>query len=128
MTKPEVLLSCLLALAWLWRIGSSMYSSYTISVAITPSYFGNGVKIFITALQIITEVILDLMPLSGFPRISLAHRIMGIPSQAYTLYYANKYIGPTLDSRRVTILIYVISILCFLETVYKINSDWSRIE
>lgn len=128
MPTPETLLTALLVLAWSWRIGSSFYSSYSISEFVTPICFGNNVKLFITAIQIIVAVVLELMPLSEFPRVSLAHRILSIPPQAYTLYYANRYIGPTLDSRRVTIFVYIISILCILETVYKINLDWSRIE
>lgn len=128
MPRPEAFLSALLVLAWTWRIGSSLYASYSLSEAITPTCFGNNVKTGLAVLQICAIVILDFLPLSNFPRISLAHRIISIPTQAYTLYYANKYIGPTLDSRRVTIVLYIISVLCILETVYKINVDWNRIE
>lgn len=128
MPSPEALLSFLLILAWSWRIGSSIYSSTSISEFITPTCFGNNAKLFVAALQIIVAFILNIMPLSEFPRLSLVHTILGIPSQAYTLYYANRYIGPTLDSRRVAIFIYIVTVLCILETVYKINIDWSRIE
>lgn len=128
MPRPEELLACVLVFAWVWRVGSSVCSSYAISDAITPSYFGAGVKTSLAALQVFSGLVLDLLPLSEFPRASLARRILSIPSQVYTLYYANVYIGPALDSRRFTIFIYLLSLLCILETAYKINNDWNRIE
>lgn len=128
MPPPNHLVTGVLTVAWIWHICSSLYSSYSISEKITPTQFGAGVKLFLTGVQLFAAFLMDVLPLSEFPKISLAHRLLSIPSQAYTLYYANKYIGPTLDSRRVTIVVAIISVLCVLETIYMISLDWSRIE
>ncbi|CAK1555034.1 unnamed protein product [Leptosia nina] len=128
MPDPEAVLAGLLACAWLWRIGSTVYAAYSISNAVGPDCLGTNFKHFVAGLQILITLVVNLIPLSKFPRISLATRFISIPSQACTLYYANAYIGPLLDSKRVTVLLYAMTLLSILETVYKVTLDWSRIE
>ncbi|CAG4955187.1 unnamed protein product [Colias eurytheme] len=128
MPQTETLLTGLLACAWLWRICSSIYAVYSISSAVSPECFGTKFKIYLSAFQLLLTIVMSLIPMSNFPRISLMYRIISIPSQAYTLYYANVYIAPIIDSQRVTVFLYVITVVCVVETAYKIKMDWSRIE
>lgn len=128
MSTPEVVLTGLLQLIWLWRIFSTFYSSYSISGLVTPESASAWVKSVVTFSVMATSVFLQFIPREEYPRVSLASRLLSIPSQCYSLYFAHKYVGGALDSRRVNIFLYVITFLIILETLYMLSIDWSRIE
>lgn len=128
MSNPETVLTWLLYLFWMWRVCTFLYSSYSISDVMTPSCASGRVKSYVMFSVMASCVLLQLVPTAQFPRVSLAKRIISIPSQGYSLYFAHRYIGRTLASQRVTIFLYVVTVLSILETLYMIKSDWNRIE
>lgn len=128
MTNPEAFLTGLLYFFWVWRIGSFLYSSYSVSESVTPSCAGTGVKLVVMVLLMSSSLLLHLVPLAEFPRLSLANRIISVPSQVNSLCFLHRYVGPTLDSKRVTVLLCIVSVMSIVETIYMIHVDWNRIE
>lgn len=76
----------------------------------------------------ITSSFLQLVPLQRYPRLSLANRILSIPSQFYSLYVANAYVAPAVKVTWFTVITVTITIVSVMFTAFGIYTDVQKIE
>lgn len=128
MSNFEKFITTSFYLFWTWRVCSFLYSSYSVSETITPANAGTKIKTFLMMCLMVASMILHAMPLKESPRLSLANTIVSIPSQLHTILFLHQYVGPTIDSARFTVALYIMSFLSVVETLYLIYVDLERME
>ncbi|KPI96058.1 hypothetical protein RR46_06792 [Papilio xuthus] len=109
--RPEEALAGLLIACWGWRIWSLIYSSYSIADVLTFKSSSVTPRVVVTGTLIIVSLFFHIVPPSEFPLFSLINKVLSIPSEMYTLYFAHRYVSPALNSRRFTALLYFLTIL-----------------
>lgn len=125
---PEETLAGLLLACWGWRIWSLFYSSYSIADVITFKSSSVTPRLLVTGTLIVISLFLHLVPPSEFPLLSLINKLLSIPSEMYTLYFAHRYVSPTLNSRRFTVVLYLLTILSVITTLYSIYVDLEKLK
>lgn len=120
----EYITHCLL----IYRVICVFFANYSASQAITPKKIFLYLRLVLEALMTIASSFLQLVPLKLYPRLSIANRILSIPSQFYTLYVANAYVAPTLKVTWITVTIVTITIMSVMLTAFGIWTDVQKIQ
>lgn len=115
-------------LFWTWRILSFLYTTYKVYVSATPTNTGYKVRSFITVSVMLLPLLVRALPWQKSPHLSLINTIWSIPSQVFSILFLNRYIARPLDSRRINILVYTISFIFVIETLYLIHFDLARMK
>ncbi|CAH2034400.1 unnamed protein product, partial [Iphiclides podalirius] len=127
MSSPEGALTALLIACWGWRSWALLYSSYSVADAVTPRR-GGGATCAVAGALVLASVLVRMTPAADLPALSLANRLLGVPSEVYTLYFAHKYVAPALGSRRFAVLLYALTLFSVVENLYSIYSDLERLQ
>lgn len=128
MASPEDVLVGLLIACWGWRVWCLLYSSYSVADAVTPKTGAGGARFLIAGALVVASTLVRMAPASDAPALSLANRLLSVPSEMYTMYFAHRYLGPAFNSRRFTALLYALTLFSVLETLYSICSDLKRLQ
>lgn len=115
---------------WLlvYRVISVLIANVHATDAMTPKNIIAQLRLALQAIMTIISSFLQLVPLKNYPRLSIFHRVLSIPSQIYTLYVANAYIAPFVQSTFVTMGIVITTIMSVVVTAFGIWTDTLKIE
>lgn len=105
-----------------------LFANYSASDALTSKKILLYLRLALQALMTIASSFLQLVPLQQYPRLSLANRLLSIPSQFYTIYVANVQVAPALHVPGFTVSTVILTIISVLHTAFGIWTDVQKIE